>query len=139
MEITDGVFARIPLFSGLTDWFANNVPIVGTVVNQSSGNLSFVITNGVATTQDLVVEGNIFSIAGSGTYILPTSTLNMSMKVNIFKERSFAGHISRIVAFPFTRMLLDFHLGGTTQQPIWSYVNILEKITDSLSSSNSTE
>ncbi len=139
LEITDGVFARIPLFSGLTDWFANNVPIVGTVVNQSSGNLSFVITNGVATTQDLVVEGNIFSIAGSGTYILPTSTLNMSMKVNIFKERSFAGHISRIVAFPFTRMLLDFHLGGTTQQPIWSYVNILEKITDSLSSSNSTE
>ena len=140
MEITDGVFARIPLFSGLTDWFATNIPVIGTVVNQSSGNLSFVITNGVVATHDLVVEGSIFSIAGAGTVILPTDTLNMSMKVNIFKERSFAGQVSRIVAFPFTRMLLDFHLGGMTKQPIWSYVSILEKITDTLSSSTkSTE
>ncbi|MEI7946679.1 MAG: AsmA-like C-terminal region-containing protein [bacterium] len=132
MEITDGVFARIPLFSGLTAWLANNIPGIGTVVNQSSGNLSFVITNGVVTTHDLVVEGSIFSIAGNGTLTLPTNALNMSMKVNIFKERSFAGQISRVVAFPFTRMLLDFHLGGTTKQPIWAYVTILEKITDSL-------
>jgi hypothetical protein len=133
MEITDGVFARIPLFRGLTEWLAKNIPGIGTVVNQSSGNLSFIITNGVVTTHDLVIEGSIFSIAGIGTCALPTDSLNMSMKVNIFKERSFAGQISRIVAFPFTRMLLDFHLGGTTKQPIWSYISILEKITDSLS------
>jgi hypothetical protein len=138
MEITDGVFARIPLFSGLTDWFANNIPVIGTVVNQSSGNLSFVMTNGVVTTHDLVVEGNIFSISGEGTCTLPSDALNMSMKVNIFKERSFAGQVSRIVALPFTRLLLDFHLGGTTKFPIWSYVNILERITDSLSPSTNS-
>jgi hypothetical protein len=140
LEITDGVFARIPLFSGLTAWLANNIPGIGTVVNQSSGNLSFVMTNGVVTTHDLVVEGSIFSIAGDGTFTLPTDKLNMSMKVNIFKERSFAGQVSRVVAFPFTRMLLDFHLGGTSKQPIWSYVSILERITDSLTpSTTSTE
>lgn len=132
-EMTDGVFARIPLFSGLTDWLANNIPGVGTVVNQSSGNLSFSMTNGVASTQDLIVEGSIFSIAGKGTFILPSDKLDMSVKVNIFKEKSFAGQISRVVAFPFTRLLLDFHLGGSTKNPKWSYVTILEKITDSLS------
>ena len=139
MEVTDGFFARIPLFSGLTDWFANNIPVIGTVVNQSSGNLSFVITNGVVTTHDLVIEGSIFSIAGNGTFTLPSDSLNMSMKVNIFKERSFAGQVSRIVAFPFTRLLLDFHLGGTTKLPSWSYVSILERITDSLSPSTNSK
>jgi hypothetical protein len=140
LELTDGLFARIPLFSGLTDWLANNIPGVGTLVNQSSGNLSFVMTNGLVRTHDLVIEGNIFSIAGTGTYFLPKDALDVSIKVNIFKERTFAGQISRIVAFPFTRMLLDFHLGGTTKQPIWSYVTILERITDSLTSgTNSTE
>jgi hypothetical protein len=134
LELTDGLFARIPLFSGLTDWLANNIPGVGTLVNQSSGNLSFVMTNGLARTHDLVIEGSIFSIAGAGTYTLPKDSLDISVKVNIFKERTFAGQISRIVAFPFTRMLLDFHLGGTTKQPIWSYVTILERITDSLTS-----
>jgi hypothetical protein len=138
LELTDGLFARIPLFSGLTDWLANNIPGVGTLVNQSSGNLSFVMTNGLARTQDLVIEGSIFSIAGTGTYLLPKDALDVSIKVNIFKERSFAGQISRIVAFPFTRMLLDFHLGGTTRLPIWSYVSILERITDSLTSSTTS-
>jgi hypothetical protein len=98
------------------------------------------MTNGLVRTHDLVIEGNIFSIAGTGTYFLPKDALDVSIKVNIFKERTFAGQISRIVAFPFTRMLLDFHLGGTTKQPIWSYVTILERITDSLTSgTNSTE
>ena len=98
------------------------------------------MTNGVVTTRDFVIEGNIFSIAGDGTFTLPTDTLNMSMKVNIFRERSFAGQVSRIVAFPFTRMLLDFHLGGTSKQPMWSHISILERITDSLTpSTTSTE
>jgi hypothetical protein len=131
-EMTDGIFARIPLFSGLTEWLANNIPGVGTLVNQSSGSLSFTMTNGVATTQDMIVEGSIFSIAGKGSLTLPSDKLDMSVKVNIFKERSFAGTLSRIVAFPFTRMLLDFHLGGSTKVPKWSYITILEKITDSL-------
>jgi len=131
-QMTDGIFARIPLFSGLTEWLANNIPGVGTLVNQSSGNLSFSMTNGVATTEDMVVEGSIFSIAGKGSLTLSSDNLDMSIKVNIFKERTFAGILSRIVAFPFTRMLLDFHLGGSTKVPKWSYVTILEKITDSL-------
>jgi hypothetical protein len=133
LEVTDGVFARIPLFSGLTDWLANNVPGVGTVVNQSAGSLSFCMTNGLATTQDLVVEGNIFSIAGKGSFDLPADKLDIGIKINIFKEKTFMGQISRVVAFPFTRLLLDFHLGGSTDAPKWSYVTILEKITDSFS------
>jgi hypothetical protein len=137
-EMTDGIFARIPLFSGLTEWLANNIPGVGTLVNQSSGSLSFTMTNGVATTQDMIVEGSIFSIAGKGSLTLPSDKLDMSVKVNIFKERTFAGTISRVVAFPFTRMLLDFHLGGSTKAPVWSYVTILEKITDFLSTKEST-
>jgi AsmA-like C-terminal region len=131
-ELTDGIFARIPLFSGLTEWLANNIPGIGSLVNQSSGSLSFTMTNGVATTQDMVVEGSIFSISGKGSLTLPTDKLDISVKVNIFKEKTFMGSISRVVAFPFTRMLLDFHLGGSTKAPKWSYVTLLEKITDSL-------
>jgi hypothetical protein len=137
-QMTDGIFARIPLFSGLTEWLANNIPGVGTLVNQSSGNLTFTMTNGVATTEDMVVEGNIFSVSGKGSLTLPTDKLDMSIKVNIFKERTFAGTLSRIVAFPFTRMLLDFHLGGSTKEPKWSYITILEKITESLTPEEAT-
>ena len=37
------------------------------------------------------------------------------------------------MTLPFTRLLLEFKVFGSLENPDWSYVNIIEKITEGLS------
>ena len=130
LKVEESILARIPLFAGLTGWLANNIPGVSSVVNQSSAKLDFTMTNGVAVTENMVVEGNVFSIRCKGNCTLDTGAVSMVARMNILKEQTLAGQIARIITFPITRTLLEFRLSGTVSNPEWSYIHFIEKITD---------
>jgi len=133
VNIHDGLLHRMPLFAGFTDYLARTIPGISALVNQSSGSMDFVITNGVLRTENLLIEGDLFSIQGKGSYNLDSDALDFGMRANLFKQKTIAGRITHFVTLPFTRLLLEFKLFGTLDDPEWSYANILEKITDSLS------
>ena len=132
LSISDGLLSRMPLFAGFTDYLARTVPGVSSLVNQSSGSMNFTVEGGVLSTENLLIEGDLFSMQGRGTCNLDTEALDFLVRANIFKERTWAGRITRLVTMPFTRLLLEFKVFGTLDKTDWSYVNIIEKIADSL-------
>ena len=133
VRISNGLLSRMPLFAGFTDYLARNIPGVSSLVNQSSGSMDFAVDEGVLRTDDLLVEGDLFSMRGRGTCNLDTEALDFSVHANIFKEKTFAGRITHLVTLPFTRLLLEFKVFGTLSKTDWSYVNIIEKITGGIS------
>lgn len=132
LSIREGVLHRMPLFAGFTDYLASTIPGVSSLVNQSSGSMDFKIRDGILSTDNLLIEGDLFSMQGKGTCNLDTEALDFLIRANIFKQKTIAGKISRLVTLPFTRLLLEFKVFGTLDKTDWSYVNILEKITESL-------
>ncbi len=133
--ISNGLIHRMKIFAGFTDYLARNIPGVSSVVNQSSGSMDFNITNGVLHTKNLLIEGNIFSINGRGYYNIDTDQVDFVIRANIFRQRTIAGRITHFLSLPFSRMLLEFRVFGTLENPDWSYVNIIERITDQFSDS----
>ena len=129
-NVEDCIIARIPLFAGLTDWLARNIPGVSSVVNQSSARLDFTMVNGVATTENMWVEGNVFSVRCKGTYVPETDSVSMVARMNVLTEQSLVGWLVQTVTRPLTRILLEFRLSGTASNPEWSYINVFEKLSD---------
>ena len=132
LRIRDGLLSRMPLFAGFTGYLARTVPGVSSLVNQSSGSMDFSVEEGVLRSDNLLVEGDLFSMHGSGTCNLDTEALDFLVRANIFKERTWAGRLTRLVTMPFTRLLLEFKVFGTLDATEWSYVNIIEKIADGI-------
>jgi hypothetical protein len=133
VTIRDGVIHRMKLFAGLTDYLSRTIPGISSLVNQSSGSMDFTIRDSVLHTDNLLLEGDIFSISGRGTYNIATDKLEFTIRANIFKQKTIAGRITRLVTLPFTRLLLEFKVFGSLENPDWSYVNIIEKITEGFS------
>jgi hypothetical protein len=128
LRVSKGLLNRTPLFAGFTDYLARTIPGVSTLVNQSSGSMDFTVEDGLLRTDNLLIEGDLFSMKGRGTCDLPTEALDFVVRANIFKERTFAGRITHLVTLPFSRLLLEFKVFGTLDKTDWSYVNIIEKI-----------
>ena len=131
--LTDGVIVQMPIFAGFTDYLVKTIPGIDKVVNQSRGSMSFTVKDGVMKTDDLLIEGNVFSLSGRGSYDIVRDKVDFVVRANIFKKRSLMGKITHFVTFPFTRLLLEFHVFGSLDKVDWSYVTILDKITDTIS------
>lgn len=132
VRIQKGAITRIPLFAGFTDYLAHNVPGVNSIVSQTEAHIPFAITNGLLRTDGALVEGNVFSLTGKGTYNFPTDQVDFSVQASIFKRRTWLGTISRIVTFPFAKLLMEFRVTGSANHPAWEYRGILERIIDSV-------
>ena len=123
-----GHLARLNLFAGLTDLLAEKVPGVSSLVTQSQGSLDFTITNGVFRTDNLLVEGSVFSIRGSGSYSIPDDKLDFKVRVQILRNDSFLGKLTQPIMWPFSKLLLEFRLFGKLASPDWEYVTILDRL-----------
>jgi len=132
-RISDGLLNRTPLFAGFTDYLARNIPGVSSLVNQSNGSMDFTVENGILRTDNLLIEGDLFSIKGTGSCDLENETIDFLVRANILKEKTLAGRVTHFVTMPFTRLLLEFKVFGPLEKTDWSYVNIIEKISGGLS------
>ncbi len=133
VDIKKGVINRMKLFAGLTGYLSRNIPGVSSLVNQSTGSMDFTIEKGILATDNLLIEGDLFSLKGHGTYNMNTDKLDFTVRVSIFRQKTIAGRIVRLVTLPFSRLLLEFKVFDSLENPNWTYVNIIERITDGLS------
>ncbi|HOE60114.1 MAG TPA: AsmA-like C-terminal region-containing protein [Kiritimatiellia bacterium] len=137
-NIRNGVIHRMRLFAGLTDYLTRNIPGISSLVTQSSSSMDFTLCNGVFATENLLLEGDLVSIRGRGTYDLNTDKLDFTVRVSIFRQKTIAGRIVRLMTLPFSRLLLEFRVFGTLEQPEWTYVNLIERITEGFSDAPGT-
>ena len=134
--LTGAVLSRVPLFAGFTTYLARTIPGVELLVSQSDASFSFLAEAGVITSRDLLVEGDFFSMSGQGTYSLIPQELNVAVRANIFRKNTIAGHVARIIALPFERLLLEFLVTGSPACPQWHYRGIIQRIVSSVSGSD---
>lgn len=127
-RITDGHLAQMKLFAGLTKLLADRVPGVGFLVNQSQAHGSFVVKDGVLTTDDLFIEGGLISIKFWGRYDIAKDDLDFTARVQFLKDESLMGKLVHPITWPFTKLLLEFKATGPVNDPDWEYISVIDRI-----------
>ena len=128
LRVTDECLSQMRLFMGLTDYLAKNVPGVAGLVNQSQATASYTLKNGVISSDDVCIEGDVFSIRAWGTYDIPADKLDFTARVELLRNDSFLAKLVRPVTFPFAKLLMEFKVSGSVEDPQWRYISVLDRI-----------
>ena len=89
----------------------------------------FAITNGVLSTQNVRIEGALFSILAEGTYDIVRDNLDFSVRVRFMKDDSFLGRfLIRPITWTFSKLLLEFKVTGSLDDPKWEYISVIDRI-----------
>ena len=124
IECRDGRLARMKLFAGLTDYLARHVPGVSDVVDLSRSTQDFTLKNGIVSSTNIVVEGNVISVRAEGGYDIPNDRLDFRARVALTKNDSLLGKLATPITWPFSNLaqvLLDFGIHGSLDDPTWTY------------------
>ncbi len=117
----DGHLSRTKLFMGFTDYLSENIPGISSVVDMTQSSADVTIKNGVVSTKNLFVEGNIFAIKASGTYDIAANNLEAHARAQIFKKDSLLGILTQPITSTLMKMLLEFRVYGPIEEPKWAY------------------
>jgi len=128
IRVNDEKISQMRIFMGLTDYLAENVPGIAGLVNQSQCSADYAITNGVLTSDNIYIEGDVFSIKAWGSYDIPKDELDFTVRLQLLRNESFLSKLVRPVTFPFTKLLLEFKVTGSAKDPKWDYISVIDRI-----------
>jgi hypothetical protein len=128
IEIKDGYLSQLKLFAGLTEFLSEKVPGVAFVVNQSGVSADFTIEDGVVKSDNIFVEGAVFSISGKGAYNMATGDVAAVLRVQFFKKESFLSSLINPVTWAFSKLFMEVKLGGKISDPEWDYVSVIDRV-----------
>jgi hypothetical protein len=86
------------------------------------------ISNGVIRASKILVSGGVFTITGSGTYSMPEDKLDITARVRIFKNNSIIGRLANPITWTFSKLLMEFKVYGSIDDPKWEYVSVIERL-----------
>ncbi len=128
IKVKNGRIAQLNLFAGLTELLAEKVPGVTSIINQSDGSCDYRIKDGVLKTENLLIEGNLFSVIGSGSVDLTKGELDFLVRVRFFRKDSILAAFVHPITWAFSKLLLELHLTGTFENPKWEYLTVIDKV-----------
>jgi uncharacterized protein involved in outer membrane biogenesis len=128
ISMRNGHLARLNMFAGLTDYLAKNIPGVSSLVDQSNAEIECTITNGVIRASKIQISGDVFSITGKGSYSIPDDRIDITARVRIFKNDSIIGKIANPITWTFSKLLMEFKVYGSLNDPKWEYISVLERL-----------
>ena len=129
LSVEGGRINRVPLFAGLTDYLAEHLPAVEGLVDQTTAHASMTFENGLVRCMDGDIHGAVFGVRLGGTIDLPSGALNVRARTVFFREQSFWRKISSVVTYPFSKLFMEFRLGGTLDEPTWNYIGLWDRAT----------
>ena len=130
MEIRNGQIMRMKGFKGLLNLLAEKVPGISNFTDSTQASCDYVIENGVLKTDNIYIEGAVFSIKMYGKFDAPNDKLDFVVRVQFTKRDSFMGKILHPLAWPFTKLLLEFKLTGSPQNPQWHYISVIDRVVE---------
>ena len=128
VEVKKGQLMRMKGFRGLIELLADKVPGVSWFTDSTQGSCDYTIENGVLKTDNIYIEGTVFSIKMYGAFDIPKDALDFKVRVQFMKKDSFAGKILHPLTWPFTKLLLEFKLTGSTTAPKWNYISVIDRV-----------
>ena len=124
LRISEGTLYRISLLGGLSKMLSRIFPGFG-FAQQTEFSSSFDIRDRRVYSNNVKLEGNLISVSAEGNYAFDQS-LDFDVKVKFLREGALA-EVVQFLTTPLTK-LLEFHLGGTLDQPAWSPENLPKEI-----------
>lgn len=126
VKIDEGCLLSIRLFGPLSQWLSRMVPNLG-CLTQTEFDSDFVIKDGFLQLDNARMYGNIISIAISGKYGLADKSLDFRVQVKLLRKSLFAKLVN-LITYPLTKLLLEFRLSGTLDNPAWRPVNLPKEL-----------
>lgn len=117
VKIENGRIFTVPLFSGLFDILGKAIPGIGTFNGKNNAHASLTISNGRVRGRNVYIDGDVFSLKGSGDIYLD-GRLDFKVQITFMRRQSLIGNLVQIITLPITKAL-EIHLGGTVSDPQW--------------------
>ena len=54
--------------------------------------------------------------------------LDFTVRFQLLRNDSFLAKLVRPVTFPFTKLLLEFKVTGSVDEPQWQYISVIDRI-----------
>jgi hypothetical protein len=124
--IDKGCLLQIPLFGPLSRFLSRLIPNLGCLA-QTEFQCDYSIEEGVLHIKNGRLYGNVISINLSGDYVIATEGLDIRVQVKLLRDNILAKLVN-IVTYPITKVFLEFHLGGTLEEPDWRPVNVPKEL-----------
>ena len=129
VTVENGHLMRLNLFAGLTKILADHVPGVRQLVDQSRASVDYRIENGVIRTDNASIDGGVFSIKMDGSFDTVKNALDFNVRVLFSRDDTLMGkYFIRPVTWPFSKLLLEFKLTGSSDKPQWEYISIIDRV-----------
>ena len=128
VTVKDGQLMRMKGFKGLIAAMPTIAPAVTWLSDSTQASCDYVIENGVLRSDNIYIEGTLFSIKMYGTFDTVRENLDFTVRVQFTKKDSFVGKLLHPLAWPFTKLLLEFKLTGSPDAPEWKYVSVIDRV-----------
>ena len=132
VAIKNGQIMRMKGFGGLLKAMPQVAPAVTWFSDSTQASGDYVIENGVLKTDDVYIEGTVFSIKMYGTFDTVKNALDFTVRVQFTQKDSFMGKILHPLTWPFTKLLLEFRLTGSPDDPQWKYVSVIDRVVEAV-------
>ena len=128
VKIKKGHLAQLRIFAGLTKELAAHVPGVDYLTNLSDASGDFAVQNGILTTTNVVISGGLVTVTARGKYDIVKDDLDFAVQARLLQNKSVVSTIVSPVTWALTKMLLEFHVKGSTKDPKWEYISPMDKL-----------
>ena len=128
LSIRNGQIMRLQGFQGLLSILADKVPGISWFTDSTQASCSYVIENGILKSDDIYIEGSVFSIKMFGTYDCAKDAMDFVVRVQFTKKESVVGKVVHPLTWPFTKLLLEFRLTGSVDDPNWKYISVIDRV-----------
>jgi NAD+ synthase (glutamine-hydrolysing) len=71
---------------------------------------------------------DVFTIQAWGKYDIVKDELDFTVRFQLLRNDSFLAKLVRPVTFPFTKLLLEFKVTGSVDEPQWQYISVIDRI-----------
>ena len=132
IAIRNGRLMRLKGFKGLLEAMPSMAPAVSWLSDSTQATCDYAIENGVITCDNFYIEGSVFSIKMSGKFDTVKDELDYTVRVQFAKKDSLAGKLLHPLTWPFTKLLLEFKLTGTTENPQWKYISVIDRVLEAV-------
>lgn len=130
--VKNGRLMRMKGFRGLIDAMPKIAPAVTWFTDSTQASGDYVIENGVVRTDNVYIEGTLFSIKMFGWLDTVRNTQDFTVRVQFAKSDSMIGKILHPLTWPFTKLLLEFRLTGSPENPKWEYVSVVDRVVEAV-------
>ena len=132
ISVVDGQVMRMKGFRGLLALLAEKIPGVSWFTDSTRASCDYTIENGVVKSDNIYIEGSVFSIKMYGSFDAVNGVLDFTARVQFVQKDSIFGKILHPITWPFTKLLLEFRLAGTADDPEWSYISVIDRVVEAV-------